>query len=85
MVGPPSSWSRDQEDLIGRRASGLSARRVLVIPTLRSDLARIPSRLGPASVPLCQPDGRWDLSPHDTSQLDGRFATGGPASARPTD
>ena len=61
MVGPPSSWSRDQEASIGRlgqwtvRASGVRR------PTLRSDsprqaTARIPSRLVPA-LDSCLPAG----------------------------
>jgi hypothetical protein len=36
MVGPPSSWSRDQEEPMAGSVSGLSARRVFVVSTLRS-------------------------------------------------
>jgi len=66
MVGPPSSWSRDQEESLGRPGQR----------TIRSACVRRsrghPLDLCQLSIPLCQPAERWDISPHDNSQSDGR-------------
>ena len=70
MVGPPSSWSRDQEESFGRLGQRTIRIAGVCLPRGRS-LSSCPP-----SIPLCQPADRWNISPHDNSQPGGRSATG---------
>jgi hypothetical protein len=66
MVGPPSSWSRDQEESLGRLGQ-----RTIRIARVRC-LGGRPFASCQSSISHCQQVDRWDISPHDNSQPDGR-------------